>query len=286
MSKITEYPKVQTANPNDILLLDGSAGTRTIEISDLATLIQSGMKGMVIPTETRRGIWRGKNLGSAVTEEQHEAIQNGTFDDLFLGDYWEINEYKWRIMDFDYFINTGDRLEQTHHIIIMPDGRMYNGVMNDTKSAEGGYVGSKMRAEGLNTAKNTIYNAFGESNILVHREQLVNAIDNDGYISGVAFYDCDVEIPSEMMFFGSFITSSYIPVKHSDVPIAPVNKFSAINFMNNFINVYKPNLGWCNVWFREPGSKISFSSMWDYYKAGCRYADRTLIGVLPYFALK
>ena len=48
-----------------------------------------------------RNIFRGKNLGSAVTEEQKTAIQSGTFDDLFVGDYWEIDGVKWRIVDMD-----------------------------------------------------------------------------------------------------------------------------------------------------------------------------------------
>ena len=33
-------------------------------------------------------IYRGKNLGADVTDEQWAAIKAGTFDDLFIGDYW------------------------------------------------------------------------------------------------------------------------------------------------------------------------------------------------------
>lgn len=35
-------------------------------------------------------IYRGKNLGSAVTAAQWAAIDAGTFEDLFIGDYWTI----------------------------------------------------------------------------------------------------------------------------------------------------------------------------------------------------
>ena len=34
------------------------------------------------------GIFRGKNLGSTPTEAQLAAIKAGTFDDLYVGDYW------------------------------------------------------------------------------------------------------------------------------------------------------------------------------------------------------
>ena len=45
-----------------------------------------------IPIEGNAGfhnsIYRGKNLGGTVTDEQWAAIKAGTFDDLFIGDYW------------------------------------------------------------------------------------------------------------------------------------------------------------------------------------------------------
>lgn len=34
-------------------------------------------------------IFRGKNLGSTITDAQYTAISTGTFDDLFVGDYWD-----------------------------------------------------------------------------------------------------------------------------------------------------------------------------------------------------
>ena len=39
---------------------------------------------------SHNSIYRGKNLGSSVTQEQWNAIEAGTFDDLYIGDYWVI----------------------------------------------------------------------------------------------------------------------------------------------------------------------------------------------------
>lgn len=36
-----------------------------------------------------KNIYRGKNLGSKLTNEQKNAIITGSFDDLYIGDYWE-----------------------------------------------------------------------------------------------------------------------------------------------------------------------------------------------------
>ena len=46
-------------------------------------------------------IYRGKNLGTSVTTAQYNAIKAGTFDDLYIGDYWVINGKTWRIAAFD-----------------------------------------------------------------------------------------------------------------------------------------------------------------------------------------
>lgn len=40
--------------------------------------------------EMHRNIFRGKELGTSVTSSQLAAIQNGTFDDLYVGDYWKM----------------------------------------------------------------------------------------------------------------------------------------------------------------------------------------------------
>ena len=65
-------------------------------------------------------IYRGKYLGDHVTDEQWEAIQNGTFEGMYIGDYWVINGVNWRIAAFDYWLRTGDKNwndSQTNKII-------------------------------------------------------------------------------------------------------------------------------------------------------------------------
>ncbi len=84
--KITDYPAITSFTEDQIMLVDGNGGTKTIKVADaiLAAL------HMTSPTNHRL-VFRGKNLGSAVTTEQLAAIQAGTFEDLWLGDYWVIN---------------------------------------------------------------------------------------------------------------------------------------------------------------------------------------------------
>ena len=146
-------------------------------------------------------IYRGKSLGSSVTAEQWAAISDGTFRDLYIGDYWTISGKVYRIAHFDYWLNFGDTACSQHHIVVVPDANMYDAKMNNTNTTEGGYTGSDMYITNLATAKSTINSAFGSAHILNHRELLTNAVTN-GYASGGAWMDSTVELMTEQMVYG------------------------------------------------------------------------------------
>ena len=146
-------------------------------------------------------IYRGKFLGNEVTAAQYTAIANGTFEDMYIGDYWTIDNINWRIACFDYYYNAGDTACTTHHVTLVPDTALYTHVMNDTNTTDGGYVGSKMYTSGLNQAKTIINTAFN-GHILNHRKYLCNAVSN-GKASGGAWFDSTVELMNEVMVYGS-----------------------------------------------------------------------------------
>lgn len=149
-------------------------------------------------------VYRGKNLGSAVTPEQWAAIKAGRFDDMFIGDYWEINGVKWVIAAFDYYFLAGDTPCNNHHVTLVPASSLYTSSFNSSDITTGAYVNSYMYETGLNDAKTRINDAFGEQHILSHRKTLQNAT-TEGYASGFAFYDCTVTLMTEQNVFGSRI---------------------------------------------------------------------------------
>ncbi|MDD6589220.1 MAG: hypothetical protein PUF29_11575, partial [Anaerobutyricum hallii] len=123
-------------------------------------------------------IYRGKNLGTQFTAEMSANIKNGTFKDLYCGDYLVINGTTYRFMDLDYLYKTGDTSLETHHILVVPDAPMYNHVMNGTNTTEGGYVSSKMYVSGLDQALAKVKADFGEAHIVTYRNLLVDATSN------------------------------------------------------------------------------------------------------------
>lgn len=150
-------------------------------------------------------IYRGKFLGNMVTAAQYDAIDAGTFDDLYIGDYWTIGGINYRIAAFDYFLNNGDVNCTTHHAVIVPDTSLYKAAMNSTNTTTGGYTGSAMRKSNLAQAKTTIKGAFS-GHVLNHRIYLTNAVSN-GAPSGGAWFDSEVELMTERMVYGCPVVS-------------------------------------------------------------------------------
>ena len=150
-------------------------------------------------------IYRGKFLGNSVTGEQYAAIADGSFTDMYIGDYWTIGGVNYRIAAFDYYWNCGDTVSNNHHAVIVPDTCLYNAKMNATATTAGGYIGSQMYTTNLAQAKTTIKGAFS-GHVLNHRIYAVNAVAN-GYSSGGAWVDSEVDLMNEQMVYGGGLFS-------------------------------------------------------------------------------
>lgn len=196
---LSELTQINALTADDKLLIGTAEGNKAIGADDALFAILDAF----IPKEQRRMIYRGKNLGGVVTEEQKANIKNGTFKGFFLGDYWTIGSYTWRIVDFDYWYNCGDTAFTSPHLVIMPDKPLYNAQMNETNITTGGYTGSLMYTENLAQAKTLATSAFGDL-ILTHREYLINAV-TDGYASAGAWFDSTLDLPNEIMMYGCYV---------------------------------------------------------------------------------
>ncbi len=163
--------------------------------SGLSTLTSTG-------AYAHNSVARGANLGSSLTDAQSAAIRDGSFNGLYLLDYWTINSVNWRIVAFDYYYGTGDKTCQTHHVVVVPDAQIDTAAYNSTNTTAGGYVGSDLYKTGLNRSKTIITAAFGSGHILTHRNYLHNAVTN-GVPSGGAWYDSTVELMTEVNLYGT-----------------------------------------------------------------------------------
>lgn len=180
------------------------ATDETLQRIALAMELKANMSGTA---GFHNSVARMKSLGSAVTSEQWAAISSGTFDDLFVGDYWTINSVKWRIAGFDLFLHTGDTAFGTHHVVIVPDTNLYTAKMNEGNVTTGGYWGSAMKTANLASALEKATTAFGTEHVLTRRSLFCNAVA-DGSASGWAWQNTQIDIMSERQVYGSGVWGS------------------------------------------------------------------------------
>lgn len=269
LSELTQINKLVTGNK---LLVGTTDGNKAIAAEDaLFAMLDS-----FAPVELRRVIFRGKNLGTALTAVQKAAIKDGSFKGMFLGDYWSIGGRIWRIVDMDYWYNCGDTAFTSHHLVIMPDEALYNAQMNTTNITTGGYVGSEMYKNNLANAK-TIVNAAFQGSVLTHREHLCNAVTN-GKQSGGAWFDSSIELPSEIMMYGHIhfgnasdgntIPNIYTPIKTQLALFMVCPRFIVNRSYNQ--------------WLRDVVSSARFAAVGHYGNTTFNYASDSH-GVRPVF---
>lgn len=218
--KVTELTAFTAPTDSCLIPIHDGTGLKKITFANFRAKAVEGTEAKIAPllfnnAGAHNAIYRGKSLGSTVTTAQYAAIKAGTFDDLYIGDYWTIGGVNYRIAAFDYYLNSGNTNCTTHHVVIVPDTCLYNAQMHNTSSGgwesgaanttAGGYVGSDMYKSNLEQAKTTIKSAFS-GHVLKHRIYLTNAVAN-GRASGGAWCDSEVDLMCEQMVYGSGIFS-------------------------------------------------------------------------------
>lgn len=225
-------------------------------------------------TGSHNSMFRGKNLGTQVTDAQYQAIQAGTFDDLYIGDYWVIGGVTWLIAGFDYYYGCGDTAFNKHHAVIVPLSPLYNHAMNETNTTDGGYAGSLMYTEGLEQAKTQIQQAFGAEHVLSHRIYLINATS-----SGGEWYDSTVDLMNENMVYGCMIFavanistefSQNYRIEKSQLPLFAMYPYASFNRSS--------------FWLRDTVSSSAFAAATNYGGVNSYGASGTY-GVRPAFCI-
>lgn len=214
--------------------------------------------------EMHRNIFRGKHLGESITEEQLEVIRDGSFADLYVGDYWEINGVKYRIADINYWKNVGypeSEKVQKPHILIVPDTILGSGQMNTGNSTSGGYRSSAMKSTKLNQIADALPDTFKDM-LISHR------MFSDG-----SWIATSVDLMNEVMVHGTYICADNNNKQTSDAQqlvlfrLAPELKAIGINY-----------------WLRNAAGSQTYTLISQYGDASSDMATSTY-GIRPVFAI-
>ena len=282
------------------------AAKRTIALSGAATGTATGFDGsgnITIPVtalspsairaqwyaaypdgaEAHNAMWGGRDITAAFNNGTVSAnIKNGTFKDIFPGDYitkqvtipkvladdgttelfaggtYTVN---WVIADCDYWINKGATPVTAHHVAIVPQATIFYARMNSANTTEGGYAGSEMYKNIIPACATGIVNAFGSSHILTFRDYLTQDLNTSAISSGVttstgapnwnnAWYSQQCNLLSEAMVYdGPHCASSALD------NIMATRQMSAFRLSEKLINY---NRRWW--WLRDVVSSANFAA--------------------------
>ena len=208
-------------------------------------------------------IYREKYLGDTVTAEQAAAIADGSFEDLFIGDYWTMGGVNYRIADFDYWYRTGfpeaSRVEK-HHAVIVPDTSIATGQMNGSNTTSGGYRNSLMKSK-MNDTISALPPEI-RSRLLVHNALL------DG-----AWTEISVDPMNEIMVYGCYILADNSNKQTSE---------------NRQLSLFRmsPQARYAggNYWIRNYANATEFTLV-SYYGDASKDAATSTYGIRPVFAI-
>lgn len=245
--------------------------------------------------EAHNAMWGGRDITASFNNGTVSAnIANGTFRDIFPGDYitkqvtisGKTYTVNWVIADCDYWINKGDTAVTVHHVAIVPQAPIFDTNMNATNTTEGGYMGSRMFKETIPACATGIVNAFGASHILTFRDWLISGMTANQISSGLPNFtggaqwgaspwvsvQCD--LMTEKMVLGAPVNSASALDEW-----CATRQMSAFRLSENLINY---NRQW--YWLRNIVSSASFARVGGDGVAGAHHAS-TSHGVRPFALL-
>ncbi len=190
----------------------------------------------------RRNTYRGKDITKYLEDGSlFTMIENGTFDDIYVGDYIisptskdnnnkkdvNGNTIKWLIADLDNFLYTGGGVDgkilTKHHATIIPSSGLTRAPMNKERTMEGGYANSDMVKSTLNDVLSIYiepdFTKNGVSHVIEYNASLSSAFDSSrineyGVATGASADNIwqlrKLDLMNEIAVFGTTVVSSSI----------------------------------------------------------------------------
>ena len=240
---------------------------------------------------THNNIFRGWNLGAL--DSTHIAnIQNGSFHDMFIGDYFSIKGSNYVIAGINTKHLKGDNISLGNHLLLMPDrfSRMEDGTilisddktthyMNDTNTTDGGLAGTKLYQTYMPSIQKKLEADFG-SNLLTFREIVSTHVDSDGAPDKAEWRDAKLAIPNEVMIYGTTLSGnnkngSWYNVGDDDTQL-PLFRLNPDEVSNNRTVAF---------WLRDIHSASEFAYAGNYGDAHWDIASSPWNGVRAFFLI-
>ena len=229
--------------------------------------------GMVNNTNVgvHNSLYRGASLGSSVMPYL-QAIRNGSFSGLYLGDYWTYAGVTWRIVAFNYFVNIGEPPFRQNHIVVVPDNSLFKEAWSTTIPDQRSYVDSTLNQSTMTQASRMAESLFNRSNMVGVWTRVATGYDGNGSVKDWRWYNPHINIMDEAMLWGTSIFDDSLSrgIHH--------NQFPAFRLNPALVNIEE------EYWLRERASAqtaVYMKSTGQFSHAPLNYS----FGVRPYLAI-
>lgn len=238
--------------------------------------------------QTHNNIFRGWNLG-ALNSTHIANIQNGSFKDMFIGDYFDINGSWYVIASINAKHLKGDNAALGNHLLLMPDrfSRLADGTvmrsathyMNDTDTTAGGFANTKLYKTYMPLIQRKLEADFG-SHLLNFREVVSTHVDGSGAPDKGEWRDAKLGIPNEVMVYGTTLNgnnknNSWYNIGDDDVQL-PLFRLNPDELTNH--------RDW-SFWLRDIHSASEFATAGNYGAASLSGASAPWYGVRAFFLI-
>lgn len=223
---------------------------------------------------SHNNIYRGKNLGRSLTNIQLQGIKDGTFKDLYIGDYFTFGDNKLYVAHFDYFILMSvQNLKATpeHHVVLVPSRVL----LFSEFSNEGERYGNSILRKTIESQ--TIRSTMGDlPNVRDVKVDVQYDSSRKGNLSAIyGSITCNTGALTSQMVIGQNLTCQYEDINH----YFPSSQQLAL-FRHNPLAITS-NADWWLADSASLGAVIAVDMYGTFYK---KYASQRA-GVRPFFVV-
>ena len=149
--------------------------------------------------QTHNATYRGQDLGP-FNETFAGDIENGTFNNMWVGDSFVVNNHTYKIAGFNYKYNHEENTGLANHLIMITDV-LSNQAMNSTDTTAGGFAGTDLFTEYFPQIERQLQTDFG-SHLLTFNSYLSTSIDDNGAPNNGQWFNVKACMCNSAMWWG------------------------------------------------------------------------------------
>lgn len=149
--------------------------------------------------QTHNATYRGQGLGP-FNETFAGAIKNGTFNNMWVGDSFIVNNNTYEIAGFNYECGPEENILLGNHLIMLTDVLPVQN-MNSSDTTEGGFAGSDLFKKYFPKIESQLQTDFG-SHLLTFNSYLSTSIDDKGAPNNGQWFNVKACMCNSAMWWG------------------------------------------------------------------------------------